>query len=373
MPKAYDIAVLGATAAGYASALMLARSGHSAVVLDTPASPTESPLCDWLPADVLRVCPPLKSLAPTATDGPFRTVRFHSADLARQAEYKRRTPAGYLLRSARFLGALDRAARKAGVRRLRSAGPAELDLREKAVEIRIGTRALRASLLLIAQDSPAEVIGRLHLPTRTVPTGKLSVCGLDVPLPRGGVPEALPGALHAVAVGGQERLGMFFVAGGLLHVRILSAEPAPPAGAKALGELIGNLQGAGLLPEKLSLSRAVAAVWRPPGGVALELETHLAKRTLLVGTAGGFASATTGQTLDPSVRSARVAAGIAEKALRAAQPQDALAEYKNQWRNALADRIRPTGTSLQMLMPMVLANQAMTTRFAKALLYGESL
>jgi flavin-dependent dehydrogenase len=276
-----------------------------------------------------------------------------------------------VLLSRRLLAALHKAARGAGIACLRTEQVPEADLQESAVALRAGRRTVRAALLLIAQGNPADVVARLQLTVRSVPTADMTLCGLDIPRPGGGTREKIGSALHVVGFEAGERLGMFFAAGQVLHVRIISTRS--PAGGADLGELIARLQRAGLLPGKLNLAKASAAMWRPPGGVALELETHLAKRTLLVGTAGGFASGMTGQTLDPSIRSAMVAADVASRALRSAQPQEVLADYKSQWRDVLADRIRPTGTSLQMLMPMVLSNRAMTERFARALLYGDNI
>jgi len=374
--------VLGASAAGYVSALALAAKGRDVIILDVPGSATESPLADWMPADTFGLCRPLRAVRTAGTDGAFRAVCFYSSDLGRQAAYRQRSIAGYVLRSTALLKALDRAAGAAGVSRLRPRQAVEVHLEEHAVALSAGTRTVRAALLLIARDRPAEVVARLQLPVRAVPTAALTVFGLDAPIGRGKCRGALGGALHVVALSEGERFGMFFTAGPMLHVRIVAraytasgehAGPAPPVQPDELAELIGRLQKADMLPPRLELNKAAAALWRPPGGVALELETHLAKRTLLVGTAGGFASALAGQTLDPSIRSALVAADVAERALRSDRPQEVLAEYKTQWRDLLADRIRPTGASLQMLMPMVLANKAMAQRFARALLYGENL
>jgi flavin-dependent dehydrogenase len=373
MRKTYDVAVLGATAAGYVAALELARQGHSAIVLDVPRSGRESPLADWLPADVFEVCRPLRAVKPAGLEGPFRAIQFHSDQLDREALYRQRATAGFVLRSARLLRALGGAARRAGIDSLRAKQAPRHELQESAVALEVGGQTVRAALLLIAQDSPADVIAGLRLSVRSVPTANLSLCGLDAPMPRGQARRNIGGALHLIAFGRGEQLGMFFAAGAVLHVRIISGQAQAPADVEALSGLIGRLQRGGLLPQTLDLSRAVAAIWRPPGGVALELETHLAKRTLLVGTAGGFASAMTGQTLDPSIRSAMVAADVAARALKASQPQEVLADYKSQWRDVLADRIRPAGTSLQMLMPMVLANKAMAERFARAFLYGENI
>jgi len=382
MARLLDIAVLGATPAGYVAAMILARKGHDAAVVDAPAAATESPLADWVPAELFRTCPPLKAVKSAGTDAAFRAVRFHGPELASEAAYRHRGVAGYVLHRATLVRALERAAGKAGVRRVRSAERVTPELEEASVRLP-ARRPVRARLLLLAQDGPVEAMAALGLPARAAPTGRLRLWGVNVPL-SGPQRRRVGPDMHIVAFEGGERLGMYFAAGADLHVRIIAGrqeppgvaeeEPSPAEGdADALGRLIARLQWAGLLPERLSLRRAKAAAWYPPGGAALEMETHLAKRTLLVGTAGGFAADLSGQTLDPTVRSARVAADVAGRALRSTGVQDALADYKKRWRDPLADRIRHTGTSLKMLMPMVLSNRTMTRRFARALLYGENL
>jgi len=137
--------------------------------------------------------------------------------------------------------------------------------------------------------------------------------------------------------------------------------------------MVTNLQRAGILPGSLQIGRARGAIWRPPGGVAAEAETHVAKRCLLAGTAGGFADSITGQTLFPSVRSALIAAEIAMAALRSADPQTALGQYKIAWREKLGDYLRPPGTSLQMLFPLLFVNKRLVRRFTGALLFGKNI
>jgi flavin-dependent dehydrogenase len=373
MADAHDIAVLGASGAGYAAAIQLARQGLDVALLAGPASATESPLADWMPAGVFKDCPALRGLKSSGTDASFQSIVFHSADLAEQAAYRSRTVVGYFLHMQAWLSALEKSARKAGVKLARVDAPAGLELQEGGVRL-VAERPIEARLLMIAAGSPMEIVTRLALPVRSVPTSSLTICGLDVPV-TAAQKRALDKHLHVVALEGTDRLGVYFVAGGDLHVRIIfnTARVEAAAAGQALRELIAELAEAGLLPEGLDLARSEAALWRPPAGVALDLETHLAKRTLLIGTAGGFASALTGQTLDASIRSAEVAADVAARALDADRTQEILAEYKSLWRNELADRIRPPGTSAQMLLPMVLSNQAITTRFARAFLEGQKL
>jgi len=373
MPKTYDIAVLGASAAGCVAATILARAGRDVILIDAPASPTESPLADWLPADLPADCRQVRDVRRSGMEGPVRAVCFHSPDMTDQALWRQRSVAGYVVRSANLLGALARKAREAGVSAARTDVPAPLDLGERAVAVDLGKRTVEARLLLIAKDTPAEVLNGLNLPARLVPVGGITACGLDVPLPRGAIRKELAGVIHVVAVEGVERLGVYFAAGTVLHVRVISTNDSDPVRAADLSALIARGQRSGLLPDRLDLAKASAAIWKPPGGIALDLENLLAKRTLLVGTAGGFVSSVAGQTLDATVRSAMIAADVADRALGADQPQDVLGEYKAQWRDAIAERIRPTGTNLRMLMPMVLSNRAMTERFAKSLLCGQNL
>ena len=373
MARTHDIAILGATAAGYASAIALAKRRRDVVLLAGGGSAVESPLSDWIPSDVFADCAALRPVKTSGTERPFRGVQFHSAGLDRQAAHRGRAAAGYFLHPDKLLAALKSAARSAGVKFPACPQPAQVELREACVILH-AKREVRARLLLFAHSSPAEVMAKLALPGRMVLTGELTLCGLDLPLtpPQR---QKLDKDLHLVGLAGSNRLGVFFVAGKLLHVRILfpSEEISPAQAGEALSRLVRGLQANALLPAKLNLARAVGALWRPPGGVALELETHLTKRTLLVGTAGGFASALTGQTLAPSIRSAMAAAEVAGRALDSDDPQDVLDEYKALWRDQLADRIRPPGTSIRMLMPMALSNKAIAARFARAFLYGEPI
>jgi hypothetical protein len=168
-------------------------------------------------------------------------------------------------------------------------------------------------------------------------------------------------------------VGMFFAVGSTVHVRLISENAATGTTAEGLTSLISTLKEGGLLPASMPLGRIKAGMWRPPAGVALDLETHIAKRTLLIGTAGGFAGMITGQTIVPSIRSALVAAEVANDALSSPAVQDVLGSFKTKWRKALADGLRPPSTSLHLLLPLLFVNERMVPRFAKAMLYGDPI
>jgi flavin-dependent dehydrogenase len=372
MAKTYDIAVLGATPAGYAAAARLAGAGRDVVVVDAPQRAAESPLADWVPRDFFRAPELPKKLAKACGAQPFRRVCFHDASLERQAVHSFRSPAGHFLQSENLTEALRKAAGKAGSQVRHSRSHPAIQLEEDRVVL-LATTQVRARLLLIAQDRPTELISDLALPVRNVPHQNLVVAGLDVPIDEEKDAGQAAGDLHVIEFSERSEMGLLLVTGSAVHVRVVSHSTAPGTRAEELSELVRNLQQAEILPAKLPLGKARGAVWHPPAGAALELESHAAKRCLLTGTGGGFADSITGQTLWPSVCAALLAAGTADEALDADDVQDKLMDYKTSWRPTLADRLRPPNTSLRMMMPLLFVNKRILPKFTRALLFGEAL
>lgn len=371
MKHLYDIAVLGATPAGLAAAYYLAKKKCDVAVMDAPQQPTESPLADWLPRTFFRISALPRGLLGASKAQPFTRVRFHNAALDKEVEYRARPAAGHFVRMASLVKGLRAMAGKAGVRVVSTSTSPAIRLDEDHVEL-LGSRQVRARLLLIAHNRPNDVLGELAMPLRAVPGAPLLVAALDVPLSsrRG---RSLGGTLHVVELPERTELGMFFLTGNVLHLRVISNSVASGTRAAELSGMLTGLQQANVLPASLSLGRAKGAVWSPPAGVALELETHVAKRCLLTGTAGGFVESITGQSVAPSVRSALLAADTALEALRSANPQGTLMKYKTSWRRSLADYLRPPNTSLHMLLPLLFVNQRIVSKFTRALLYGENI
>jgi hypothetical protein len=116
--------------------------------------------------------------------------------------------------------------------------------------------------------------------------------------------------------------------------------------------------------------KMVESVNLPLGG-ALAHE-GLANRTLLVGPAGGFYSAS-GEDVFPNCWSALFAADILKKALHEPHLQDALHPYRHEWRTTLGDYLRGPQQNLRFLLSLVYRNQIMTNRLAEAILTGASV
>lgn len=373
MASTCDIAILGATPAGFAAAARLAGRNCDVIVLDPPSQSVQSPLSDWVPGDFFRQRGLASGLASASDAKAFQRVRYHSADMTRGAEHSGRNVAGYLLRCENLLSALREAATEKGVKVRRTSTRPTVELEEDEVRL-VGTCQVRARLAIIAQDRPDEVVAQLALPIRSVPRSRMIVAGMDIPLGSESEGKSVAGALHVIQAREQSEMGLFFLSGPRrLHVRVLSTSAAHGTRAQELSALINTLQVEGMLPTSLRLDKATGAVWHPPAGAALDMDTHVAKRCLLAGTAGGFADSITGQVLAPSVRSGILAADAAADALKADDVQQTLAGFTTSWRKELADLLRPPNTPLQMLLPLLFVNDRMVDKFTEALLHGEPI
>ncbi|MCD6364761.1 MAG: hypothetical protein J7M14_02680 [Planctomycetes bacterium] len=361
MAEIFDIAILGATAGGYAAAISLVERGLSVVVVEAPTQVAECRLCDWVGKDFFALKGLPKSLAEMSAAQRFKSVVYHGVALDKQARHSSRSGAGYFLHSDKLVAALRDTAIGAGAS-IRAAG-ASHHIIPGEHEVRIvDTDETCARILLLAGGLPGGAVELLGIQARNVPQSPLSAAGLDLPLDKGASAGGIDDALHVVESAQRAHLGMFFTLGDTLHLRSVSYSPALVAGAAELSEMAGRLSGCGLLPANLPMDMAKGAMWRPPGGVALELDTHVAKRSLLIATAGGFADAATGQTLAASVRSALLAADIAAEAVESDNCQDVLKRFEYSWRDALSHLLRQPGTPIQVLLPIALTNRKLAER-----------
>ena len=115
------------------------------------------------------------------------------------------------------------------------------------------------------------------------------------------------------------------------------------------------------------------AVVCPPVVPALEMESHVGKHALVIGEAGGFASALSIEGLVPGMWSAKIAAEVIEAALRSPRSQDELMTFDTRWRLEMADYLRLPNTDTQFLIPLVFSNPPMADRMAAAFFLGENI
>ncbi len=372
MSKIYDVAVIGANPAGCAAAHRLASRGLSVALVDCPSETSESPIAEWAPGDFFKQRDLPKSLIKASGASEFHSVCYHNADFSKHIEYKSRSTLGYFVRSDELRSAMRAAAQKAKVEFRHAKHFPEIHIEEEGVRL-FNSNPIQSRLLIIAQGQPAAVLNALALPIRTVAQDEIVAAGLDIPIPAGKATRKIAGSMHVVECPERTEIGIFFVAGSVIHVRIVSSSPSSGTQGDRLSAMLAGLQQAELLPANLPLGRAKGAVWHPPAGAALDMETHVAKRCLLVGTAGGFAESVTGHTLMPSVRSALLGAEVTEEALAGVKLQEILMKFKTHWRKSLANYLRPPSTSLQMLLPLLFANQNILGKFTAALISGKNI
>lgn len=370
MADIYDIAVLGATPAGCAAAAYLARKKISVALIDVPGDQYESQLMDWAPKGFFAIRGLSRDLLKKSQARPFRNIRYHDATLSRTVDYISRSTAGYCFKPAMLVKAMSSSVVSAGGK-IMDLGTPEINLSEDMVAV-TGKSAIQARFLLVAQGNPVDVMSTLAIPSRPSMRASFVVAGLDVPLSDKNA-GMLDDMMHVVELKERSELGMFFIHQNTLHLRVISSSTATGTRAQELSTLLSGLQREGIVPQSIAIDRAEGAVWYPPAGEALEMESHVAKRCLLVGTAGGFADTITGQTLNPSIRSAILAADMTVEALKSDDPQNTLARFKVEWRNELAESLRPPSTSLHMLLPLLFVNDRIVSKFTHALLHGEAI
>jgi hypothetical protein len=138
-----------------------------------------------------------------------------------------------------------------------------------------------------------------------------------------------------------------------------------------LAHWVNVLRTNGILAAKAEVPLDQARSIDLPLGGALAHE-GVANRTLLIGPAGGFYSATS-EDIYPNCWSALYAADAVKKALKEPHLQDALQPYRHKWRTTLGDYLRGPQQNLRFLLPLVYRNQVMTSRLTESILLGKSV
>ncbi|QOV87466.1 hypothetical protein [Humisphaera borealis] len=102
------------------------------------------------------------------------------------------------------------------------------------------------------------------------------------------------------------------------------------------------------------------------------MQEGVANRTLLVGPAGGFYTASA-EDIYPNCWSAVHAVEAMKKALKEPHLQDALGPYRSKWRTTLGQYMRGPQQDFRFLLPLIYRNEVMTTRLTESILMGKSV
>ncbi|MCY2931030.1 MAG: hypothetical protein NTV86_16380, partial [Planctomycetota bacterium] len=281
-----------------------------------------------------------------------------------------RGTAGYILPGGALQAALARAARDAGAKFITMSRPPAVEPHEDGVRVH-AQREVQARVALLTGAAPGEALRRLAFQAVGLLSQSPLAAALECPLPAREARKSAP-ALTLLEPHDRNDTVLFFAAAGVFHLRLIRRSNRPIA-YEELAALLERLQQAGAAPGPLRVPKALSATWLPPAGVAMEMVTHVARRSLLAGPAGGFADIITAQTLLPGVSSALMAADVIDKSLAEGDPQVSLGDYDEIWQRTLARQLAPPSTPLSLLLPLVFVNARILARFTAAVLRGQDI
>jgi len=356
--------IAGAEPAAWVAAITARQVGLRTLVI--PGSDSRPQVADtaWLGPAGVRVCRECGVELPAADGVEFSSVRLWPWNLKTTATVDGDELSGWLVTPDRLTAALRHAAQNAGAETEASAILQQLDLGETRVAAHLSDgRDVTGRILLIADgpDAATAQMARLETTPRDDAPGTLAGITFEIP-------ETDPTLDVVIGTGRDLQLATIVRFGTTASITLLTRSLATSATAQ-LAELLEAASGVDTLPSARTVVPQPAI---SRSGAALELDSHVGKRCLLMGAAGGFVSSFSNDGLYPAIRSAQLAVQTAARALQAELPQDELVSFSSAWRAELADYLRMPNTDLGLLMPMVFGNPRMSERVARAFLLGQS-
>jgi geranylgeranyl reductase family protein len=377
----YDVVVVGAGPAGSCAAKWLADAGARVALVDGAAFPRPKTCAGWVNEKVLSQFPWLDVIRRKVKAAPFRRLVFHSPDLLKTSQFASRKRVGFIVSRETFDAHLLRAAKAAGAVPILGRRVVAIDSGERAAVAVLSSGRRIAGRILVGADGCHSTVARLTGLRPGWTTDQLVVClSKTIPLTARQRAACFRGEEIHISLGFGQAPGYAWAFPGARHVNVgLGVRGADAATLRPLYDAwTRGLLAAGLLPPDADARNPEGGA--VPAGAALEFESHVGKRVVLIGDAGGFASAATGEGIYPSIHSASIAVRCILKALtadrdesRASHCQDELQTFLHLWRQQLAAYLQMPNVNLTFLLPLIYTNQEIADRFGRAFLFGENL
>jgi geranylgeranyl reductase family protein len=377
----YDVVVVGAGPAGSCAAKWLAEGGAHVALVDGAAFPRPKTCAGWINEKVLRQFPFLDAVRRQVKAAGFRRLVFHSPDFARAAQFASRKHVGFIVHRDAFDTALVRAAKAAGAEPILGRRVVAIESGERHAVVVLTSGRRVAGRLLVGADGCHSTVARLTGLRPGWSTDQLVVClSKTIPLTARQRSACFDGEEIHVSLGFGGAPGYAWAFPGAKHVNVgLGVRGGDASTLRPLYEAwTKGLLAGGHLPADADLRNPEGGAI--PAGAALEFENHVGKRVVLVGDAGGFASAATGEGIYPSILSASIAVRCLLKALAADRApskishcQDELQVFLHLWRQQMAAYLQMPNVNLTFLLPLIYTNQEIADRFGRAFLFGENL
>lgn len=369
---------MGAGTAGTTAAIFLARHGQKVVLVESaPRLTRKHHAPDWLCAPGVELLDESGIDCAAKLGQPFDGLTFHSADLAKTAQSPAKNPPAYRINYPQLVSQLHQIAREAGVEIVQDAAPRRIDVGESKVCVELGDAdPLEAAFLLLADGAGRTLCGgsantTVLTPVPPATTGRWFAT-LELPAATRGK-DARDGHLHWLLGLDRQQSCLLWWWDGSTIVLSLFASGTGVTVAQKLCQNAARLLEAGLFTSKQPLDPAAVVLRPAPARSALEIDTHVTKRCLLIGDAGGFISETSGSGIYAGAWSARLAAESLIAAANSPHPQDQLRQFSTTWRCTMADYLRPPNTDVHFLLPLIFSNQQMADRMAAAFWEGQNI
>lgn len=364
----HDVIVVGAGASGALAAALLAKAEHDVLLLDANRFPVQATCADWLSPhaeDILKsAAVPMKEIL----GDPVRHCSMYLADFSKSIDPELPERTAFLVDYGQLTQAI--------VQQFQANDCGRFEDQTDVVEIRLGEDKITALL-----NDGRQCLGRLLLLATGTDTRLVEQTGLSAELAARegwwasayscpGGEFAAPGQMDCVlAVGGAGGVGYRISKEGRLTVGVCVEGSASDA-QRELESLSDRFLQRGLLPSDWAEHAQGVTPSRSAAGAALGMDSHVAKRTLLIGHAGGFAASYTNEGVYPGMWSAALASQVMTEALRSSVPQDTLRQFENLWRMELAGHLRAPFTDSQSILPLVFSNKQMAGKMVESFHLG---
>lgn len=358
-----DLVIVGSEPAAAVAALRGRALGLSAVLVRDEAARKPAATAAWLAGPGIEMCGQCGLAADDIEMTAFEGISLHSGDFRRHLHVAADGVAGWMVERGAFEQALRKRAVDEGARVIKGS-VRSIDLGDDELKLSLSDgNVLRGAILIVADgpESPTAGLARMSSLDRAHKIPQWFNLTVASAADKGELSVVL-GVGHGTNIGTISRLP------GKLHLGLLirGGDGSPQS---QFDEFRAAAEAANLIPVS---PRAKPVVVPSPAGVALDMDSHVGKRTLLIGEAGGFVAAFNNDPLYAAMRSGWLAAETAARAIAADLVQDELVTFESAWRTELADYLRMPSTDLSLLMPLVFnENLQMSQRVARAFLLGD--
>lgn len=372
--REFDVVVVGAGPAGATAAILLRRKGHRVALVEQAGFPREDVRAGWLNAKVAPLLTDLDVTFDRLHDAAFRRVTFFNADFTKQIHPALEQAPGFLIDRCEFDNALVAAARTAGVSIVDRSVVKHIHLKESSVSAELESgRELEGRFLALTPGRSSRLLEKIGLARdpKSLPIWSGQVDGIN--------PEGVVREPSIAVVLGLDRRGSFATCCVTPGRTAVCVNMVGEAGRvqETLAQVCQLSFQHKAVPIDLSEAGSRATALYSPASASLDMETHVAKHSLVFGDAGGFVAAASNEGIYPAMWSATIAAGVFERALQAdlrgSPSQDELMRFDSEWRLQMADYLRSPHTDIQFLLPLIFSNASMANRMAAAFFSGENI